>query len=92
MPLITCQLAQVCRRAGFRCELYFDPVKLKKQFSYANQKHIPLVLLIGPEEAASGTVQCKVMKTGEQLAVSFNTIVELIASKLADPGNASQRN
>lgn len=81
-------LAAMCRKAGFRCELYYDSVKLKKQFNYANQKNIPFVLLIGPSEAESGTIQLKNMQTGEQEAILQSEIIEKLSAKLND-GNVT---
>ncbi len=54
------------RRAGIRCEIYPDAVKMKKQMQYANQKAIPYVALAGESEIAAGQVTLKNMLSGEQ--------------------------
>ncbi len=54
------------RRAGIRCEIYPDAVKMKKQMQYANQKSIPYVALAGESEIAAGQITLKNMVSGEQ--------------------------
>lgn len=52
---------------GNNTEIYPDPqVKLEKQLKYADQKGIPYVLILGPEEAEKGLVTLKDMQTGQQ--------------------------
>ncbi|MFC1849765.1 histidine--tRNA ligase [candidate division CSSED10-310 bacterium] len=75
-------LVSRCRKAGFRSELYYEPVKLRKQFSYANQKGIPLVLLIGDVEAEEQAVQLKDMKNGVQETVPLQNLEERLSEKL----------
>ena len=57
------------RRAGVAAEVYFEPAKLKKQFSYADKKGIPNVAIIGEEEAAAGKVSIKELASGEQVTL-----------------------
>ncbi len=57
------------RDAGIATELYPDQAKLKKQFAYADSCGIPLVVIAGSNELASGQVMVKNMKTGVQTAV-----------------------
>lgn len=52
--------------AGRRAEMYFKPDKMKKQFSYADKKHIPYVIIYGPDEKTAGNVTLKDMNTGRQ--------------------------
>jgi histidyl-tRNA synthetase len=69
-------LLQQLRDAGIASELYPEPAKLKKQMSYADQKNIPYVILIGSEEIASGKLKLRNMQTGDQQDA---TIVEIIS-------------
>ena len=46
------------------------PGKYKRQFKYADERNIPFVCLLGPDEVANGTVAIKNMKTGDQVSVS----------------------
>ena len=69
-------LAQA-REAGIRAELYPDSAKMKKQMSYANDKNIPFVVIVGENEMNEGKLTLKNMTTGEQLLV---TPEELLAA------------
>lgn len=66
------------RDAGINTEMYPDATKLKKQLDYANRKQVPFVVLIGSQEMESGLLTLKIMKTGEQNAVSINEIIDLV--------------
>ncbi len=65
------------RAAGIRTELYPDTAKMKKQMSYANNKQIPFVAIVGENEMNEGKLTLKNMTTGEQ---SLVTAEELIAA------------
>ena len=67
------------RKAGIRAEIYPEAAKMKKQMSYADNKRIPYVALVGANEMESGKINLKNMITGEQEPV---TVEELI-SKLS---------
>ena len=47
-------------------ELYPDLAKIKKQFSYANKKGIPFVIVIGSEEMSSGQLTIKDLESGKE--------------------------
>ncbi len=70
------------RRVGINAELYPDADKFKKQMSYANNKNIPFVVIVGSDEIASNMLTLKNMTNGEQLKVSKENITETIKSKL----------
>jgi histidyl-tRNA synthetase len=53
--------------------------KLKKQLSYADQKNIPYVLLIGSEEMASGNLKLRNMQAGEQLDLTIDEVISKIS-------------
>ena len=65
------------RDAGIRAELYPDSAKMKKQMSYANDKNIPFVAIVGENEMNEGKLTLKNMATGEQ---SLLTPTELLAA------------
>jgi histidyl-tRNA synthetase len=50
-------------------ELYPDPVKLKKQMSYADAKKIPYILIAGEDEIKNNCITVKIMSTGEQKTI-----------------------
>ncbi|MGN0233755.1 MAG: histidine--tRNA ligase [Bacteroidaceae bacterium] len=70
-------LAQV-RGAGICAEIYPDAVKMKKQMSYANQKQIPYVAIVGENEMAQGKVMLKNMQTGEQQLLAPDELVAAV--------------
>ena len=60
---------QALRNAGISAELYPHKAKLKKQMTYANNKHIPFVALAGSQEIEDGVFTLKDMASGEQETV-----------------------
>ena len=66
------------RKAGIRAEIYPDAVKMKKQMSYANEKKISYVAIVGENEMQAGKVNLKNMFTGEQKMVSSEELIEIV--------------
>ena len=64
------------RAEGISGEIYPDSAKMKKQMQYANQKHIPFVVLAGETEMEAGKVTLKDMETGSQYLVSVDELVD----------------
>ena len=62
-------LLAMLHEEGISAELYPDAVKLNKQLSYANARHIPYVVLAGENEIRDGILTVKDMTTGEQHSV-----------------------
>ncbi|MDO8515079.1 MAG: histidine--tRNA ligase [bacterium] len=63
-------------------EIYLDAnAKLDKQLKYADQKGIPWVIIIGPDEAAKGLLTLKNLKTKSQTTLSYFDAVKLIGEK-----------
>ncbi|MDR3450898.1 MAG: histidine--tRNA ligase [Alphaproteobacteria bacterium] len=63
-------LATELRSAGFTVEAYLEPSKLDKQIKYADKAGIPVVLLLGGDEQAKGTVVVKDMAQKTQSDVA----------------------
>ena len=63
------------RKAGINAEIYPEPVKIKKQMSYANNKKIPYVVLVGENEMKDEILTYKNMNTGEQLKLSVSQFI-----------------
>ncbi len=68
--------AKELRQAGINVEVYPEPVKMKRQMNYADQKQIPFVAIVGGDEMANNTVMLKNMTTGEQRACSLCELIE----------------
>jgi histidyl-tRNA synthetase len=62
-------LARDLRAAGLRADLHHEADKVGKQFKGADERGIPLVALVGPDESGRGTVSLKALKTGERAEV-----------------------
>lgn len=69
------KILDLLRKNGIKTELYPDPVKLKKQMSYADSRKIPCIIIAGEEEIRTGEVTIKVMSSGEQKRVKLNELV-----------------
>jgi len=72
-------ILQRLRNMGIAAELYPSSAKLKKQMSYADDKHIPYVILIGSEEMQSGILTLKNMQSGDQQKLTIEEVITLIA-------------
>jgi histidyl-tRNA synthetase len=70
------KLLQQVRAAGINAEIYPDAAKMKKQMSYADDKKIPFVILVGSEEIKSGELTLKNMQTGEQEKTSVEYLIK----------------
>lgn len=66
------------RENGINCEIYPEPAKMKKQMSYADNKNIPFVAIVGENEMTENKVMLKNMKTGEQQFCSLEETLKLI--------------
>ncbi len=71
-------LLQQLRAQGTSTELYPAGAKIKKQLDYANNKHIPKVIIIGSDEMATGLLMVKDMISGGQEKQSFEQIIKTI--------------
>ena len=67
--------ASELRKRGMNVEIYPEPVKMKKQMSYADSKKIPFVAIVGETEMKENKVMLKNMKTGEQKLAGIDDIV-----------------
>ncbi len=66
------------RANGINTEIYPEPTKMKKQMSYADNKRIPFVAIVGETEMNADMVMLKNMKSGEQKLVTLNELIETI--------------
>ncbi len=82
--LVSLKLLQKLHEAGISAELYPEPLKMKKQFGYADNKKIPFTVIIGADEAAFGIYQLKNMLTGEQEKISAEEIIEKLKKNSGD--------
>ncbi len=53
---------------------------MKKQMSYANNKSIPFVALIGENEIKESKITLKNMSTGEQNLITIEEMIDIVAN------------
>lgn len=73
------RIMRTLRDSGIATEIYPEPAKMKKQMEYANRRSIPYVVIIGSNELQNGQATVKNMRTGEQSAVAFDAIRDMLA-------------
>jgi histidyl-tRNA synthetase len=66
------------RKAGIETEIYPDPAKLKKQMTYANNKSIPYVALVGENELDKKVLTLRNMQSGEQAEMTVSEAIRHI--------------
>ena len=69
------QYVMKLRANGIPAEIYPDSTKMKKQMSYANDKNVAYVAMVGETEMANGTIALKCMETGEQENLTINEVI-----------------
>jgi len=66
------------RGAGINSEIYPSSAKMKKQMTFANNKGIKYVVLVGSDEMESGKLTVKNMETGEQENLKIEELINKI--------------
>lgn len=69
------QYVMKLRANGIPAEIYPDSTKMKKQMSYANDKNVAYVAMVGETEMANGTIALKCMETGEQENLKIDEVI-----------------
>jgi len=72
-------LAQL-RAQGVRCDMSFGDRAMKGAMKTADRSGAPVVLIIGEDEIAAGTVTVKNMEDGEQTAVPLADVVTIVSA------------
>ncbi len=72
-------LCSAVRELGIRADLYPVDSKMQKQLKYANNRHIPYVILVGANELASDTFVLKDMEGGAQTTYKSSALKDLVA-------------
>jgi len=62
------------RKNGISTEVYPDAAKIKKQFSYADAKKIPFVIIVGEEEIKNNAFKVKDMNSGTETTLFSDEI------------------
>ncbi len=74
------QAIQNLRSFGVKVELYPDALKVGKQFTYADKRNIPFVVICGESEIAQNKFSLKDLQTGEQRLYDFDSLKAVLLS------------
>ncbi len=80
--MVCLKLADELRAKGINTEYFPDNIKIGKQFTYADNKQIPWVIIIGETEMTNKTVQLKNMSTGVQSTAQYHELSEILSNDL----------
>lgn len=69
-------LMQKLRSNDISCEIYPECKKIQKQLQYAHKKNYPFVVIAGTDEINQNIITVKNMKTGQQISITPDQIVE----------------
>ncbi len=69
-------IMQQLRSSGIACELYHEATKINKQFTYAEKKNIPFVIIIGSKEMEEKNCTVKELSTGNQQTIAVEKLVD----------------
>jgi histidyl-tRNA synthetase len=79
----TTALARELREAGLRVDVYPDHDDgFGKQFGYANERDIPFVAILAPDELDDGVVSIKDMESGDQEEIDRDNVASEVAAKV----------
>jgi len=70
------EIANLLRQAGIKVICFPEAVKLPKQFKYSDRMGMRVVVVIGPDEAATGKVTVKDLAKGEQKTIDLGSLVD----------------
>ncbi len=67
------------RASKVNAEIYPEPVKMKKQMTWADRKQVAFVVMVGEEEMNQGKLTLKNMKSGEQQLVTPEELIKILS-------------
>jgi histidyl-tRNA synthetase len=71
-------IMQQLRGSSIACELYHEATKINKQFTYAEKKNIPFVIIIGSKEIEEKNCAVKNLATGNQEIVDLEKLADYL--------------
>ncbi|MFB6375202.1 MAG: His/Gly/Thr/Pro-type tRNA ligase C-terminal domain-containing protein [Bradymonadaceae bacterium] len=76
-------MARDLREAGLRVDVYpAHDDGFGKQFGYANERDIPFVTVLAPDELDAGVVSVKEMESGDQEEIDRDVVPAEVAKKV----------
>jgi len=77
------KILELLRNLGIKTEFYPDPVKIKKQMTYADNRKIPFIIIPGEDELKAGEVTVKNMASGKQKRIPFRELKSFVLSDIS---------
>jgi histidyl-tRNA synthetase len=71
-------IMQQLRSSGVACELYHEATKINKQFTYAEKKNIPFIIIIGSKEIEEKNCAVKNLATGNQETMALENLADYL--------------
>ncbi|HCY43319.1 MAG TPA: histidine--tRNA ligase [Prolixibacteraceae bacterium] len=68
------------RKAGINAEIFPDKSKMAKQMTWANNKKIPFLAIVGENEMLQGKINLKNMITGDQQLVDPQELIKILSA------------
>ena len=76
------EIATTLRESNINTEVYlYSDAKMEKQLKYADQKNIPFVVIMGPQEIEKNLVTLKNLSTHEQKMIPITEIISIVSSR-----------
>lgn len=73
------EVAYILREEGIATDIWpEEATKIEKQLKYADEKNIPFVITVGPEEIGKNVLTLKYMQERQQVTLSLEEIIEKI--------------
>ncbi|MFN8722639.1 MAG: histidine--tRNA ligase [Rhodospirillales bacterium] len=76
-------LAAELRDAGLNTEVQMEAAKMARQMKHADRLGVPFAVMMGPDEAAAGTVTVKDLRSGTQETVARDAVAARLLAALA---------
>lgn len=77
------EITNLLRSKNINTEIYLDAnTKMEKQLKYADQKNIPYVIILGPEEVGKNVVTLKNLNSREQKLTSIQDVILSLSKDL----------
>ncbi len=77
------EVANLIRKANIPAIFMNEPMKLQKQFKYADRIGVPIVLVLGPEEKEKNCITVKDLKSRTQTNIEMKDLVSFLRKNLA---------
>jgi histidyl-tRNA synthetase len=79
-------LTSEIRSGGIKVEWYPQADRLPKQLRYADRQGIPFIVILGPDEIKDGSVAIKDLRSGDQVSISRDELVDYLRGCIKDEG------